>query len=115
MVQSYWGQRDLTEVPVEEDVLTFIKNLRDFYMQNRDVMCFGNMVKPLPYETGTVTYCNTLYGRSYTTEEVLSTAFELDGKRVQIFVNFNKDEKTVQCAGKQFTVGGLSVIKYDLV
>ena len=112
-LQSYWGQRDLTEVPVEEDVLTFVKNLRDFYMQNRDIMCFGNMVKPLAYETETVTYRNSLYARSYVAEEVLSTAFELDGKRMQIFVNYNKEEKTIQCGGEQITIRGLSVCKRE--
>ena len=108
-LQSYWGQRDFTDVPVEEDVLAFMKNLRDFYILNRDIMCFGNMVKPLAYETGTVTYRNDLYGRSYTAEEVLSTAYELDGKKMQIFVNYNTQDKKIIFGGKEIVIKALSV------
>lgn len=113
-IQSYWGQRDFTDIPVEEDVLTFVKNLRAFYMQNVDFMCFGNMVKPLAYETGTVTYRNDLYGRSYTAEEVVSAAYEFDGKKIQIFVNYNTESKTVVVNGERLTVEGLSVVKIEV-
>ena len=113
-MQSYWGQRDFTDVPVEADVLEFIKNLRQFYMENRDVMCYGNMIKPLSYSTGEVTYLNHVFGRSYTTEEVLSTAYELDGNKMQLFVNFNKEEKTVICQGEKITIPALSVYKKQL-
>jgi hypothetical protein len=56
-------------------------------------------------------YENNVYGRSYITEEVLSTAFELDGTRMQIFVNYNTEEKTVQWQGREITIGALSVHK----
>ncbi len=112
-IQSYWGQRDFTDIPVEEEVLTFVKNLREFYMQNLDFMCFGNMVKPLAYETGSVTYRNDLYARSYTAKEVVSTAYEFDGKKIQIFVNYNTGAKMVVVNGKRLTVEGLSVAKIE--
>ena len=110
-ILSKWGQRDIEDIPVEQDVLTFIKNLREFYMQNRESMCYGNMVKPLPYETGTVTYWNTEYGRSYTAEEVLSAAYELDGRKMQIFVNYNTEDKTIDFVGEKITIKALSVAK----
>jgi hypothetical protein len=113
-VQSYWGQRDFTDVPVEEDVLTFVKNLREFYMQNVEFMCYGNMVKPLAYETGLITFSNEMYARSYTTEEVLSTAYEFDGKKIQIFVNYNTEDKTVVVNGAPLTIKALSVAKIDV-
>lgn len=108
-IQSNWGQRDFSDIPVEEDVLTFLKNLRDFYMANLDIMCYGNMIKPKTYETGTVTYRNDLYARSYETAEVLSTAYELDGRKMQIFVNYHTEDKTVRFQGKDITVKALSV------
>ena len=111
---SKWGQRDLDDLPVEEDVLAFIKNLREFYMQNLDIMCFGNMIKPLPYKTAEVTYFNTEYGRSYTAQEVLTAAYALDESKIQIFVNYNKEDKTIEVRGKQITVDGLSVAKIEL-
>ena len=111
---SAWGQRDLSEVPVEEDVLAFIKNLRKFYLENKEIMCLGNMIKPLAYKTDEVTYLNTACGRAYTTEQVVSTAYALDGEKMQIFVNFNKEDKTVEWQGETFTVGALSVLKKKL-
>ena len=107
-IQSKWGQRDFTELPKEEEVLTLIKNLRAFYLDNRDFMCFGNMVKPLPYTTQEIVYpCE--YGRSYIAEEVLSTAFEYDGKKIQIFVNYNNTDKTIEWQGERILVKAFSV------
>ena len=112
-IQSKWGQTDYTELPVEDEVLTFIKNLRTFYLENRDLMCFGNMVKPLPYKTQEVVYpCE--YGRSYVAEEVLSTAFEYAGKKVQIFVNYNNADKTIEWKGEQITIKAFSVEKREI-
>ena len=113
-LQSFWGQRDFTDLPVEEDVLALLKNMRDFYTENRDIMCYGNMVKPLAYTCGTVTYHNPLYARSYTDREILSTAFALDGKKMQIFVNYNKDDKSVECNGESIVIPALSIIKKDI-
>ena len=113
-IQSKWGQRDFSDSPVEEDVLSFLGNLRAFYMQNQEIMCFGNMVKRLPYETGLVTYLNREYGRAYEAEEVLSAAYELDGQRIQIFVNYNTQAKTVKFRGEELEIDALSVKKVVL-
>lgn len=114
-IQSFWGQRDLAaeKLPVEEDVLAFIKTLRAFYLENKEIMCKGNMIKPLPYTTGTITYaCD--YGRSYVAQEVLSSAFELDGEKMQLFVNHTKEDKHIEWKGTQLIVPALSVIKKAL-
>lgn len=112
-ILSFWGQRDLSSLPVEEDVLAFMKNLRAFYMDNKELMCCGNMVKPLPYKTGEITFaCD--YGRSYTTEEVLTAAYSLDGSTIQIFVNFNKEDKVIEFQGELLTVKAFSVLKKEI-
>ena len=112
-ILSFWGQRDLSSLPVEEDVLAFMKNLRDFYLENKELMCCGNMVKPLPYKTGEITFaCD--YGRSYTTEEVLTAAYSLDGMTMQIFVNFNKEDKVIEFQDEQLTVKAFSVLKKEI-
>lgn len=110
-VLSKWGQKNLDDLPIEEDVLLFIKNLRAFYIQNRDMMCFGNMIKPLPYKTNEVVYLNTEYGRSYTAQEVLTVAYEANGEKMQIFVNYNTEDKTIEFLGEKITVNALSVLK----
>ena len=112
-IQSKWGQRDFTELPVEEEVLTLIKNFRTFYMENRDMMCFGKMIKPLTYKTGEITYACE-YGRSYTAQEVLSAAYEFDGKKMQIFVNYNNEDKCIELCGEQITVKAFSVFKKEI-
>jgi hypothetical protein len=114
-IVSYWGQRDFSEnkLPEETDVLAFIKTLRDFYLENKEIMCKGNMVKPLPYTTGEIRYACE-YGRSYVAEEVLSNAFELDGEKMQIFVNHTKEDKQIEWKGMQLIVPALSVIKKAL-
>lgn len=107
---SYWGQRDFTQRPDEADALEFLKNIRAFYMENRELMCCGNMVKPRPYKTGEITYACE-YGRTYIAEEVLTAAYSLDGVTMQIFVNYNKEDKTVEFEGERMTVKALSVAK----
>ena len=110
---SYWGQRDLTSLPVEEDVVALIKNLRAFYMENKELMCFGNMVKPLPYKTEEVIFaCD--FGRSYVAEQVLTAAYSLDGVTAQIFVNYNKEEKTIVFQGETITIKAFSVVKKEI-
>ena len=71
------------------------------------------MIKPLPYKTGTITYACE-YGRSYVAEEVLSTAFALDGEKMQIFVNYNTEEKAVEWKGERLVIPALSVLKKTL-
>lgn len=110
---SKWGQRDLDNLPVEEDVLAFIKNLREFYLENLAFLCYGNMVKPCPYETGEVTY-DCEYGRSYVAEEVLTSAFEYGGQKIQIFVNYHSEDKTISFMGEKITVKALSVCKRSI-
>ena len=105
-----WGQRDLTDTVDEESLLIFLKNLRAFYMANRELMCYGNMVKPLAYETGEVVYRNELYGRTYTAEQVVSTAFAYGETRMQLFVNYNGEKKTVVWQGETIEIDAYSVV-----
>ncbi len=114
MLASYWGQRDFSDVPNEESVLRLIKNLKEFYLENLEFTCYGNMIKPLPYKTSEKTFTNTLYGRSYTTEEVLTTAIERNGKKIQFFINFNEEDKAIEFKGNQFIVKALSVLKFEI-
>lgn len=112
-IQSKWGQVDFTALPVEEDVLTFVKNLRTFYLENIDFTCYGNVIKPQPYKTGEITFdCD--YGRSYVAEEVLTAAFENDGQKIQIFVNYHTEDKTIEFMGEEIVVKALSACKRSI-
>ena len=111
---AYWGQRDFDNLPNEESVLKFIKNLREFYLENIKFTCYGNMIKPLPYKTNMITFRDPLYGRTYETEVVLTSAYEIDGKKIQLFINYNEEDKVVEFKGEQITVKALSVIKFEI-
>ena len=114
MLMSYWGQRDFNNLPNEDDVLTLIKNLRDCYLENIKFTCYGNMIKPLPYRTETKTFADPLYGRTYDTEVVLTSAYEFEGEKIQLFINFNEEDKTIEFRGENITVKALSVIKFEI-
>ena len=112
-IQQKWGQRDFSEVPVEKDVLAFIKNMRDFYLENKQFMCYGNMIKPLAYKTNKIVF-DCEYGRTYEDCEVLSTAYEFGGQKIQIFANYNLIAKTVEICGKEIEVQPLSIVKIKI-
>lgn len=114
MLLSNWGQRDTDNIPNEESVLTLVKNLREIYLENLRFTCYGKMVKPLPYKTGEVTYRNDFYGRSYVAEEVLTVAYERDGEKIQLFINYNEQDKTIEFKGEKITVKALSAIKFSV-
>ena len=107
---SNWGQRDTDDLPCEKDVFTFIRNIKEFYTANNRIMCYGKMIKPLPYETGNLVFV-AKYGRTYETEEVLSTAYEFEGEKIQIFINFNGVDKEINFGGEKITVKAYEVIK----
>lgn len=112
-IQSKWGQVDFSAIPNQEHVLTFASNLREFYIDNANILCNGNMIKPQPYTTGGNTFACE-YGRSYVAEEVLSTAFEYGKQRMQIFVNYNDVDKKITFMGEEITIGALSVYKRSI-
>ena len=73
----------------------------------------GKMIKPIAFETEEISYaCD--FGRTYKTEEILSTAFALDGQKIQIFVNFQKQEKTIIFNGEEMVIPALSVCKKSI-
>ena len=111
---SNWGQRNMEDRPDQEAVLKFVKNAREFYLQNLKFMCYGNMVKPLPYATENIIFKNDYYGRSYQVEKVLSTAYEFNGEKIQIFVNYSLQDEKVEFNGKTLTIKALSVIKENI-
>lgn len=111
---SNWGQRNMEDRPEKDDVMTFVKNIREFYLQNADFMRYGNMIKPHPYKTEQVVFRNDYYARSYTAEKVLSTAFEFGGRKIQIFANYNANDEQIEVDGQTITIKSLSVEKIEI-
>lgn len=113
-LMSHWGQRDVQDRPDKQNVYTFVKNIREFYMENADFMRYGNMIKPLPYKTEEIVFKNDYYARSYTADKVLSTAFEFGGQKIQIFANYNTQDQEIEFGGKTIVIKALSVVKESI-
>lgn len=112
-LQAYWGQREMNDVPNEEEVLTLISNLKKFYDENVRFMCYGSMIKPLPYECGIKKY-NTRFGNIFEDLEVISSAYKYEEEKMQLFINYNKDKKSIKVNDKVIEIEGLSIIKIEL-
>ena len=120
-IQQKWGQRDFSQVPDEKSVLALIKAMRDFYVDECKEFKHGNMIKPLEYKTGENSF-DCEYGRTYTDKEVLSNAFEYQLQteqgekkgRVQFFINYNLQPKTIEFKGRLIEIKPLSIYHEEI-
>ena len=88
-IQSYWGQRDLSDLPDEGKVLTFIRNLTRFYREEaKPYLYAGRMIPALPVICETRELVCNWGTRPFTLPVLHTTAWEApDGSRAQIIVN----------------------------
>ena len=103
-IQSYWGQRDLSDLPEEGKVLTFIRNLTRFYREEaKPYLYAGRMIPALPVECPDRAFIGNWGTRPFTLPILHSTAWEAeDGSRVQILVN--PEDFDVECRVGKTTV-----------
>ena len=103
-----WGTRDFEHAPDKEKALAFVGRMTKFY---RDVakpyLYNGRMTRGLPVECGTAPFGHNL-------PEILSSAWEADGKRVQILVNAFDEEITCKVGGKEMTVPGNDAVMVEI-
>ncbi|MBE6553563.1 MAG: hypothetical protein E7666_04380 [Ruminococcaceae bacterium] len=108
-LMSSWGGRGRLQPPDYEKTVRFAANMTRFYREEagRYLYC-GRMIKPIEYRCAAETY-PTREEREVDIPCVLSTAWERDGERVQIFVNHTDCPETVTLSnGRSFTVPPLS-------
>ena len=109
-IQSYWGQRDLSDLPDEGKVLTFVHNLTRFYREEaKPYLYAGRMIPALPMVCETRDLIGNWGTRPFTLPVLHSTAWEApDGSRAQIVVN--PEDFPVECrvGEKQVTIPPLS-------
>ena len=110
-IQSYWGQRDLSDLPDEGKVLTFIRNLTRFYREEGKPYLFaGRMIPALPVECPDRAFIGNWGTRPFTLPVLHTTAWEAsDGSRIQILVNPEDHDVTCRVEGKEITVAALGV------
>ena len=109
-IQSYWGQRDLSDLPDEGKVLTFIRNLTRFYKEEgKPYLYAGRMIPALPVECPDRAFIGNWGTRPFSLPILHSTAWEAaDGSRVQILVNPEDFDVECRVGGEKVTVPALS-------
>ena len=109
-IQSYWGQRDLSDLPNEGKVLTFIRNLTRFYREEaKPYLYAGRMIPALPVECPERELIGNWGTRRFTLPILHSTAWETeDGRRAQILVNPEAWDVECLVGGVKMTVPALS-------
>ena len=107
-IMPNWGTKDFDCCPDKSRVLAFIKNLTDFYRNEAKPYLFnGRMIKGLDVVCDTAPFGHNL-------PEILTTAWEADGKRVQMLVNPFDEDKTCSLDGKTVTVPANNAICMEI-
>ena len=107
-LMNHWGCHDFSNLPDKERTLAFIYNMNRFYQtQAKPYLYAGKMCKPLDYECETVLF-PSVDGRMIEVPAVFSTAWEHEGKKVQIFVNHTGQDTVVRYKDRQMTVKALN-------
>ena len=109
-IQSYWGQRDLSDLPDEDKVLTLIRNLTRFYREEaKPYLYAGRMIPALPVVCETRDLIGNWGTRPFTLPVLHTTAWEApDGSRAQIIVNPEGYDVTCRVGDRDVIVPALS-------
>lgn len=97
-----WGTRDFEHAPDKEKALAFVARMTKFYREEAKPYLYnGRMIEGLPVECGFAPFGHNL-------PEILSSAWEADGKRVQILINAFDEEKTCKVGGREMILSANS-------
>ncbi|MCQ2430522.1 MAG: DUF6259 domain-containing protein [Clostridia bacterium] len=107
-LMCYWGTRDFESHPDKDKALCMIANLEKLMKSGADAFLIdGRMIPAAPYDCTAQDYPALWTGRLIRVPDVLSTAWEKDGRCVQVFVNHTDRPVEVVCGGETFTVPAL--------
>ena len=118
-IMANWGSRDFSKetLPDKEKALTFAANMRRLYDEGgaKPYLYDGRMIKTVDYECGTIQY-NHRWGDNMIepVPEVYASAWEKDGKRVQIFANHMDRPSTIKFQGKEITIPAMDGIMVEI-
>ena len=85
-----WGEREYVN---RSDAVTILKNLNGWRrLAGREYLRFGKMVKPMKINCGKTEFCVGAFGRPLSLDDVLTAAYEYNGKTVQFAVNYSLNE-----------------------
>ena len=112
-VMDHWGGRDFDTLPDPGEVLSFVRALTGFAAgETGEIIARGRMVK------GRKVDCTS---RSYRTRngavelpDVFTSAFTMDGRTLQIFVNHTKHDVRIDAEGCIIDVPARSAVSMEL-
>ena len=104
-----WGTRDFAHAPDKEKTLAFVANMTRFYREKaKPYLYHGRMIQGLPVACEEAPF-------GYKLPMLHSSAWEADGKRVQILVNAFDEAVTCKLGGKAITVPANDAVLIPLV
>ena len=107
-----WGGRDFSNPPDFDKTLTFAANMQAFYHNTAKAYLYnGRMIAPHAF---TVTDAPHYDDARATFPPVFSTAWEAEGKRVQIFVNPNDEAVSLTIDENTVTVDAMQAVLVEI-
>jgi hypothetical protein len=114
-LMSNWGTRDFDHAPQKEPVYTLIRNLTKLYKEKmQKYLLGGKMVRAGSLECGEVVFKSSNPTRDLHLPEILSSAWALDDKRVQLLVNPSEMDIVCTLNGKKITVPALNGVALEI-
>ncbi len=92
-VMFHWGMRDFSKTPDRDEIIGFVAKLQEFHKRYPAVFRGAGMVKPKAFECDEIVLEKLGGGVPSYDSAVLSTAWRVGEKTIQIFVNWTKEER----------------------
>jgi len=112
-ISSFWGSKGAFITMDKEKVLTLVKNLTSFYKaEGKSFLSDGRMIAPLKVDCPDFTVFNQ--AASLRLPSVISTAWDLGDKKLQLLVNPYDDEVTCTVGERQLKLAPMSAISIEI-
>ncbi len=111
-IMFHWGMRDFSKVPNRDTIINFCRELHKCHVKYPALFRNGEMVKPLPYSCESVELPLRCGGSRFE-PAVYSTAWNTDGKTVQLFVNHIEKSVEVTLKSDKFIIEPLTVTSIE--
>jgi len=113
-LMTNWGNHDFSFLPNKAHALELAHNLCSFASgEAGSYLAHGRMISPKAILTTASSYKRT-NGTSLLIDDIFTSAWAFDGKKVQIFVNHTGSEKSFTLMNKTYTVAARSAMLLPL-
>ena len=115
-LMTNWSNHDFDHLPDKEKTLFFISNLVKLYKEKAGTYLYdGRMTEGMPFECEYIPVHLFHYDNHESSlPKIYSSAWEKDGKKVQIFVNHTDDDITIFLGERTLTVKALNAEMIEL-